>query len=94
MERKWTERKYYVQDNSDVAHQDVRMYCNINQFPALTFCGPHSKPHVSRRLGNHYHLRFDQKIGMGICSIRSIPCACVYVHTCWTNLGYMVYGWC
>ena len=34
MERKWTERKYHVQDNAAVEHQDVRMYCNINKLPA------------------------------------------------------------
>ena len=34
MERKWTDRQYHVQDNSDVAHQNVRIYCNTNQFPA------------------------------------------------------------
>ena len=33
MERKWTDRQYHVQDNADVAHQDVIMYCNTNQFP-------------------------------------------------------------
>ena len=33
MERKWTDRQYHVQDNSDVAHQDVKMYCNTNQLP-------------------------------------------------------------
>ena len=37
MERKWTNIQYHVQDNSDVAHQDVRMYCNANQFPELDF---------------------------------------------------------
>ena len=77
MERKWTYRQYHVQDNTDVAHQDVKMYCNTNQFPALTFCGPHSKPHDSRRLSKHYHLRFYSKLGNGVCEIRRIPCACV-----------------
>ena len=33
MKRKWTERVYHVQDNSDVEHKDVKMYCNTNQFP-------------------------------------------------------------
>ena len=39
MKRKWTERKYHVQDNSVVELKDVRMYCNINQFPELLFSG-------------------------------------------------------
>ena len=37
MERKWTERHHHVQDNADVAHKDVRMNCNTNQFPELLF---------------------------------------------------------
>ena len=43
MERKWTERKYHVQDNASVELKDVKMYCNTNQLPALPFCVPHSK---------------------------------------------------
>ena len=33
MERKWTERKYHVQENTSVELKDVKMYCNTNQFP-------------------------------------------------------------
>ena len=76
MERKWTGRQYHVQDNADVEHKYVKMYCNINQFPELSFFGPHSKPHGSRGLSKHYHLRFDLKLGMGICAILRISCAC------------------
>ena len=77
MNRKWTEREYHVQDNTDVEHSDVKMYCNNNQFPTLPFCGPHFKPHSARGLGKHYHLRFDTKLGMGKFAICRIPCACV-----------------
>ena len=77
MERKWTDRKYHVQDNADVEHNDVKMYCNIDQFPELLFCGPRSKPRGARGLGKHYHVRFDPKLGMGMCKICRIPCACV-----------------
>ena len=77
MERKWTERKYHVQDNASVELKDVKIYCNTNQFPALPFCGPHSKPHGARGLGKHYHLRFDPKPGMGVCAIHRITCVCV-----------------
>ena len=35
MEIKWTDGQYHVQDNADVEHQDVKIYCNSNQFPAL-----------------------------------------------------------
>ena len=53
----------------------VKIYFNTNQFPELPFCGPHSKPNGARGMGKHYHLRFDTKIGMGVCAIRLIPCA-------------------
>ena len=77
MERKWTDRQSNVQYNSDVAHQDVIMYCNKNQFPALTFCGPHYKHRCARGLSKYYHLCFDPKLGNGVCEICPIPCACV-----------------
>ena len=53
------------------------MYCNTNQFPELSFCCPHSKPHGARGLSKHYNLRFDPKLGSGICAILRIPFACV-----------------
>ena len=77
MGRKWTDRQYHVQDNADVAHKDMKLYCNTNQFPELPYFNPHSKPHDARGLSKHYHLSFDPKIGMGICVIRRIPCDCV-----------------
>ena len=77
MDRKWTDREYHVQDNADFEHKDVKMYCNKNQYPEFSFSGPHSKPHGSRGLSKNYHLRFYSKIGMGICAISRIPCACV-----------------
>ena len=77
MEINWMERKYHDQDNALVELKDVKMYCNTNQFPAILFCGPHSKPHGARGLGEHYHLRVDPKLGMGVCAIRRIPCVCV-----------------
>ena len=77
MERKWTERQYHVQDNTDVEHQAVKMYCNTSQFPELSFCVPHSKPHGSRGSSKHYNLCFDPKIVMGICEICCIPCDCI-----------------
>ena len=77
MEKKWTERKYHVQENASVELKDVKIYCNTNQFPALPFCGPHSKPHGARGMSKHYHLRFDTELGMGVCAIRRIPWVCV-----------------
>ena len=75
--RKWTDRQYHVQDNSDVAQKYVKMYCDTNQFPALPFCGTHPKPHGARGLSKNCHLHFNPKLGHGICAICLIPCACV-----------------
>ena len=69
MERKWTDIQYHVQDNADVSHQDVRIYCNTNQFPEWPFGGTHSKTRGARRLIKNYHLRSDTKIGNGVCAI-------------------------
>ena len=48
IKRKLTDRKYHVQDNADIAHKYVKIYCDTNQFPTLTFCGPHPKPRRER----------------------------------------------
>ena len=55
----------------------VKIYCNTNKLPGFSFCVPHSKPYGARGLSKKYHLRFDPKLGMGICAILRIPCACV-----------------
>ena len=52
------------------------MFCNTNQFSSLPFNYPHKKPNGVRGLSKHYHMRFDQKLGHGICAIIRIPCAC------------------
>ena len=52
------------------------MFCNKNQFPSLEFCGPHTKPQGDGGFSKHYHMRFDPKLGYGICAIRRIPCFC------------------
>ena len=77
MERKWTEIKYHVQDNAAVELKDVKIYFNSNHFPELLYSGPHSKLHGERRLSKNYHLRFDPKLGIGVCAILRIPCAFV-----------------
>ena len=43
--RKCTNIEYHVQDNNDVAHKYVKMYCDTNQFTTVPFCGSHPKPH-------------------------------------------------
>ena len=40
----FTNRDYPVQNNEDVEHQYVKMYCTTKQSPLFTFCGPHNKP--------------------------------------------------
>ena len=37
IKRKWTDRDHHIQDNADVAHKDVKNYCDTNQFQALPF---------------------------------------------------------
>ena len=53
----------------------MKLYCNTNKFPELSFSGPHSKAHGAWRYSKHFHLRFDPKLVMGVCAIRRIPCA-------------------
>ena len=55
----------------------MKIYCNTNQLPELSFCGPHSKPHDARGLSNHHHLRVDPKLGNDVCEILRITCAYV-----------------
>ena len=55
----------------------MKIYCDTNQFLALTYCGLYPKPHEARGLSNHYHLRLNPKLGHGICAVHCIPCACV-----------------
>ena len=77
MESKWKYRQYHVQHNADVAHKDVKIYCNKVQFLALPFCGPNYKPRGARGLIKHHHLCFDPKLGKSVCALCRIPCACV-----------------
>ena len=71
------DRKYHVQDNADVSHKDVKMYCNTKPIPALPFFGPYCKPHGARGSSKNYHLRFDPKLGNYLCENFRIPCACI-----------------
>ena len=65
-----------MQHNKYVEHQDVKMYFAINKFPELQFIGTHVKPHGVNGLDNHYHMRFDTKLGHVTCKICCITCAC------------------
>ena len=71
--RKWTDREYHFQYNDDIAHKDVKMYCDTNQLPALPFCGPYPKHHEARGLSKNYHLRFDPKQAHGMQRIAHMP---------------------
>ena len=55
----------------------MKIYFDTNQSPTLPFCGSHPKPHGARGLSKNYNLRFDPKLGHGICEIICKPCACV-----------------
>ena len=52
------------------------MFCNTNQLPSFPFGGPHTKLNGVKGLNKNYHMRFDPKLGHGICSILCITCAC------------------
>ena len=71
---KQIDREYHVQNNADVAHKDVRIYCDTNQFPTLPFSCSYPKPYGERGLGKNYHLRFDPNLRNVICAIFRIPC--------------------
>ena len=53
---KCTDREYHVQDNADVVHKYVKMYCDTNQFPELPLCGSHPNPHGAMELCKHYRI--------------------------------------
>ena len=74
--KKRIEIEYHVQNDADVSHKDVNIFCNTKQFPSLPFCCPHKKLHGVTVLIKHYCMLFDSKLGHGICTIRHIPCAC------------------
>ena len=38
--QKWTDIEYHVQNNKDVEHQYVKVYCVTNHFSELQFIGP------------------------------------------------------
>ena len=80
--KKWTNREYHVQQNKDVEHQDVKIYCATNQFPELKFLCPNNKKHGVRGLGNNYHMRFDTKLWHGTCAVcnTSNPFCVYFVH--------------
>ena len=89
--RKCIDREYHVQDNVDVAHKYVRIYCDTNQFPELSFCGPYPKPHESRELSKHYHLCFDPKLGMTYVQFATYHVPVLHVHQCFTKLIFLVF---
>ena len=66
-----------MQEDYDVLHKYVKMFCNANQFTSFQFCGPHKKPHGIRGSSKNYHMWFDPKLGHGICTICLIPFDCV-----------------
>ena len=63
-----------MQHNIYVDNQYMKMYCATKQFNELQFIVTHNKTHGLRGLVNHYHMRFDPKLGRGTCAIHCIPC--------------------
>ena len=37
IKRKWADKHYHVQDNADVAHKDMKIYFDTNQFQRCHF---------------------------------------------------------
>ena len=89
--RKWIDGEYHVHDNADVSHKYTKMYCDTNQFPELTFCGPHPKPHGARGLSEHYHLRLIQKQVMAYVNFATYHVPVLDVHQFWIYLGFLVF---
>ena len=48
---KWSDREHHVQDNSDAAHKDVKMYCDNNKLPSLPCLGFTYKASWSKGVG-------------------------------------------
>ena len=74
--QKWTNKEYQVQKTEYFELQNVKTYCTTKQFPKLTFCGSHNKPHGVHEFSKNYHMRFDPKLGHGTCAICCIPYTC------------------
>ena len=74
--KNWTNRDYHVQHNKYVEHQDMKMYCDTNQFSELHFLGTHNKPHGVHVLVKHYHMYFFTKLLHVTHEIFRIPSAC------------------
>ena len=66
-----------MQNNEDVEHKTVNNYCNKNQFPEFSFCGPHNKLHGFCRFSKNFQINFDPKLGHGTCAMYLITC--VYI---------------
>ena len=67
--------QYHGQEDADVVHKCVNIFCHANQFSSFPFCVPHTKPQDVRGLSKQYHMRFDPKLGHGIYAIHCINCA-------------------
>ena len=72
----WIEMEYFFQEEDDLTHKNVKIFCDTNQFPSFKFCVPHTNPHGVRGLSKQYHIIFYTKLGHGTCEIRLIACAC------------------
>ena len=67
--KKWIGRQYHFRIMLMLNSNMWKCIVTKINFHKLSFYGPHSKPHGASGLSKHYHLRFDQKLEMGICAI-------------------------
>ena len=88
--RKWIDREYYVQDNSDVSHKGVTTYCDTNQFPTLMFCGSHPKPHGARGWVSIIIYVLIPNSIMAYVPFAAYHFPVLHVHRCLTNHAFPV----
>ena len=81
---KWKDIEYHVQDNAYIAHKELKMNYDTNQFSELPFCGPYPNPCGAMELSKHYRLRFDKKTrSCHMCNSPHTMCLCfMYINAC------------
>ena len=64
---------------SDSDHRVIKMIWKNKLFPSINSINGKTFPYASKGILRHYHHRYHPKLGLGIVSIRRIPCGC---HAC------------
>ena len=91
MKKKWTERKYHVQDNASMELKDVKMYCNKKSIPNINLLW--STFQTSWCKGGSASIVICvliQKLVWVNVQFSVYHVHVLLVHQCWTNRGYLV----